>query len=456
MVSKDEAEVFRERVGPREVVRLAWPIVVSLLSYNVMTLADSVVVARLGTAPLAAVGLGAVAVHAVMAFGMGLISGVKVVTSHATGAGDRERAARAAWQAVWLSLGLGLVAAALVPAGWALLSVMGASAAVRELAWPYFAVRVGGALSLYLLNGLGGWFQGRGDTRTAMVSILVANAVNVVLDPVLVFGWGPAPALGVAGAAWATVIGQLAGVAVLAWRLFEPLRGVSWRVDRDVLARIWRLGNPIGLRYLLDVGSFVVLASLLARAGDAELAAHVLVIRVVLVSFLPGLGVAEAAAVLVGQAVGARRPDRARDAWRTATWMAVGLMAAGAVVMVVVPDLLLAPFGADAEVVAIGRRLLYVGAAFQVFDAVATVAMCSLSGAGDTRFAMFASVGSAWLVKAPLAVLFCGPLAMGAVGAWLALMIEIAVLAALLLWRVASGRWLGAPEPPLTGVPVPG
>ncbi len=182
MVSKDEAEVFRERVGPREVVRLAWPIVVSLLSYNVMTLADSVVVARLGTAPLAAVGLGAVAVHAVMAFGMGLISGVKVVTSHATGAGDRERAARAAWQAVWLSLGLGLVAAALVPAGWALLSVMGASAAVRELAWPYFAVRVGGALSLYLLNGLGGWFQGRGDTRTAMVSILVANAVNVVAN----------------------------------------------------------------------------------------------------------------------------------------------------------------------------------------------------------------------------------------------------------------------------------
>lgn len=429
-------------VGHGTLVRLSWPILVSMLSYTAMTVADSIFVGRMGTAPLAAIGLSAAVIHLPTSFGQGVLGGVRVLVARATGAEDPDRARAIAWQGLWLAAGMGVVVAALVPLGRPALGLLGASAEVLPLAASYFEIRTVAAPVVFVFGALSAFFQGRGDTRTPMVAAVLANGLNIALDPVLIFGLGPVPALGISGAALATVVGMSLGAAILVVAAAVELLRAFHPVEPELLADVWRIGAPKGVQYVLDVASWVLFAGLLAGSGDAHLAAHVLVVRIVMVSFLPGFAIGEAAGVLVGQCLGAGRPEQARVAHRLATGHALGVMGVAALVFAVVPDPLIAVFGAEAEVHAIARQVLLLAAAIQVFDAVATVALCVIGGAGDTRFAMVASVGAAWLVKVPVAVVLVRGMHLGAVGAWLGLAAEIAVLAVVATWRVRGSAWL--------------
>lgn len=442
MTALDNKRELPERIDHKAVISLAWPVVVSMLSYTAMGLVDTLFVGRLGTAPLAAVGLAAVAVHLLQAFPLGLMAGARVVVSQRHGAGDGDGARRGARLAIQVGLLLGGLVAALGSLGTPLLSAMGADGAVMHHAEGYLTMRMLGVPGLMLTWGVGAWYQGRGDTRTPMRATLVANALNVLLDPVFIFGLGPVPAMGVEGAALTTSLAFTLNGLMLATAAVRSLRGE--RPDRSDLATLWRLGSPIGTRYLLDVASFVLFAAVLARVGEAALAAHVVVIRVVSVSFLPGHAIGEAAGVLVGQAVGAGRPALARQAWRSAVTLALGVMGACSLVFLAVPELLLRPFGASAEVLLTGVALMRVAAAFQLGDAVAMVGLGVLNGAGDTRFTMRSSVACAWLVKLPVGVGLALGLGWGATGAWLGLTVEIMAVALLCAHRIRGARWLGA------------
>jgi MATE family multidrug resistance protein len=441
------------RVGIRHVFNLAWPITVSMLSYTVMGVVDTLFVGRLGTGPLAAVGLASVAAYLATAFPNGLMRGVKVNVAQRTGAGDHEAARRLGWQGVYLAASLGLLVASLASAGPELFQWMGASRAVGELASSYFGVRVLGAPLVLGMSALTAWFQGRGDTRTPMVANLLANGLNIVLDPIMIFGWGPVPAMGLPGAAAATVLAFGAGLAVLVWGFLPPMAGVPRAADRAMLGAIWRIGAPVGVHWSIEVGAWALFSSVLARTGEIQLAAHVMVIRIISVSFLPGHALSEAAGVLVGHAVGARRPEAARQAFRASAKLAMGLMFVMGLVFVAVPDALTAPFGATPEVAEVARGLLMVAATFQVFDALAMAAFGSLSGAGDTRFVMVAGILSAWLVKLPIGYAMALPMGMGAVGAWLGLTAEMVLLAGVGLWRVRGDRWLAAAFAPAEDAP---
>jgi MATE family multidrug resistance protein len=190
------------------------------------------------------------------------------------------------------------------------------------------------------------------------------------------------------------------------------------------------------------VAAFVLFAGMLARLGETELAAHVLVLRVISLSFLPGHAIGEASSVLVGQAVGGRRPDLARQAWSRGTLLALGVMTTLASIFALIPELVVAPFGPSPEVVELSIHLLWVGAAFQVFDAVAMVGLSTLNGAGDTRFAMWCSVLPSWLVKLPVGAGLALSAELGAVGAWLGLTAEIVVVSGLVVLRIRGDRWL--------------
>lgn len=429
-------------VGHRDVLGLSWPIMVSMLSYTVMTVADSIFVGQLGTPELAALGLSAALIHAAASFGHGLISGVRVAVARSWGARQQSLARRYAWQGVWLALGLGVLVATLAPFGRPAFVAMGASPQVAELAAAYYGIRTASAPVLFLFVALSAWFQGRGDTRTPMVASVLANVLNVALDPVLIFGLGPVPALGVHGAAWATVAGLAAGAALLAAVGARELTHRITRPSRALLRPIWAVGSPKGVQELLDVASFVVFSSLLAQAGDEHLAAHVIAVRILIVSFLPGFAISEASGVLVGQRLGAGRPEQARQAHRAATRIAVAFMVACGVVFFVAPDPLIAIFGAEDRVHALAVQVLLAVAAIQVFDALATVAHGSLSGAGDTRFVMGVTVIAAWAIKVPLAVLLVGHLELGVLGAWIAVAFEIGFHALLCSWRIRGDRWL--------------
>jgi len=444
-MSAHRSGVLPERIGVAAVFGLAWPIMVSMLSRTAMTTADTLYVGRLGTAHLAAIGLAGVAAWAGIAFGMGLLGGVNVTVSHRTGAGEHERANRVWWQGLYWA---GLISVIVVSLFWVgpwLFPLMGGSAEATELGSAWFRIRILGSPLTFATFALTAWFQGRGDTRTPMVATLVANLLNIAIDPLLIFGFGPVQALGIAGAAYATNIALAVGLSFLLWKSRRVVAGFS-APRTDDLSEIFRLGSPLAVWYTLDVLAFGLFVALLARVGEAELAAHVVVLRIISVSFLPGHAVGEAGGVLVGQSLGAKRPGSAREAWVSATKLGVGVMASFALIFLVVPDGLLWPFALEEEVSRVARKLLIVAAVFQVFDALAMVSLNALKGAGDTRFTMLVGVFSSWLVKLPLGIWLALPVGMGlgAVGAWLGLTADILFLAVVASWRILSGGWLRA------------
>ncbi len=441
-MSREENNLVLNSVGPRQVVDIAWPVMVSMLSYTAMSLVDTLYVGRLGTEALAAVGLAIPVMMLLVFFGQGVLRAVKVTVAQATGAEDHDTALSAAWQGTWMAIGLTLAVYLLIPVLPPLMTLMGAGLAVTDLAVAYGAVRMLGVPGRYGYQALSGWFQGRGDTRTPMVAMVLANVVNIVVDPILIFGWGPVPAMGVTGAALATNLGELVGVTFLVIRMLPLVRGVSSRPDRGILDRIWRLGVPLGVQGVTDVLAFTVFAGLLARVGDLHMAAHVIGIRIIMVSFLPGHALSEAAGVLVGQAVGANRPQAARDALRWSLVMGIAFMSLMGVVFWLTPGPLVDPFGVSPEVKAIVLDLLLLAAVFQVFDAVAMIGYGALSGAGDTKFVMRASIAVAWGINVPLAWLFTGPMGWGAPGAWAALTCEIIALSGVVWARTRGDAWL--------------
>ena len=429
-------------IGQRQVLHLAWPFMVSMLSQTAMTLADTLFVARLGTAPLAGIGLGSVASYVLLAAGFGLTGGVRVLVAQATGGQRTEQVRVLAWQALWITLALGLLGLLLVPLSAWVVALFGASGEVAAHATDYLWIRVAGSGPAVAMLALAAWFQGRGDTRTPMVANVLANLLNIALDPPFIFGSGPLPALGVAGAAVTTVVAQCVGTAILAAAAWPVLRRTSARPRLDLLRRMMQVGAPMALRGVLSVAGFAVFVALLARAGDAHLGAHVVVMRIVSVSFLPGHAIGEASGVLAGQALGAGRADLARQAFWAGTRLASLVMGAMALLFVALPRPLLAIFDPSPEVADIAVRLMLIGAAFQLFDAVAMVAQGVLNGVGDTRFTLLAGVGTMWLVNLPLGWLLGLHLGMGATGAWLALTAEIIVFAAVTLLRIRGSGWL--------------
>lgn len=454
-MSRVESKALPERIGATELLELAWPLIVSMLSYTLMAAVDAVFVARLGTVPLAAIGIAIPLLFLVRAYGLGVLQGVRVLTAQRTGAEDHAEARALGWQAVWMALALGVLAMSLIPVVPLLLAASGADPEVAGLAGAYVRVRLLAAPIDFVSFGMTCWFQGQGDTRTPMKANVTANVLNIPLDAVLIFGLGPVPALGIAGAAWATNLARVAGLVWLVWRTVPAVRGVSWRPSWDLVRRVVRLGHPLGVSDVLNVGAFTVFAGILAAAGEVHLAAHVVVIRIISISFLPGYALGNAAGVFVGQAVGANRPELAGQAIKSGLMLAVGVMVAFGVLFLAAPGPLLAIFSAAPEVAEVGRTVLAVAATFQLFDAVATVLWQALSGAGDTRFVMRVGVTASWL-KLPLAWALALPLGFGAPGAWCGFTLELVALAIVFAWRVRSGRWLliqqdGAPAPAPVG-----
>ena len=430
---------------------LAWPIMVSMLSYTLMSVADTLYVSRLGTDPLAAVGLAAVLVFFTQSFGAGLMSGVRILVAQATGSEQRALAARLGWQGLWIAAPLGVAMASLSLLPPALFGLLGATDSVAEFADQFFSIRVLGAPLVLTNLAMSAWFQGRGDTRTPMKAAITGNAFNIAIDPLLIFGLHGLPRMGVSGAALATVIAMSVQVAYLTVRIRPHLQGVHHRVDPALLGPLWTTGAPVGVRYALEMGSFVAFSSMITFVGPVELAAHIIVVRICSISFLPGHAIGEAAGVLVGQHIGANKRELALPVSWSATKLAVGIMVTWGVVFWFAPAHLVAPFNAEPEVTQVAIKILMVAAAFQLFDAVVMAVSGSLNGAGDTKWVMVVSLLCAWFIKIPFAYLFAFRGDLGAQGAWLGFTVELVVLSGLVLWRIRGKRWLEHAVLPSTG-----
>lgn len=437
MNTLDQRESLRWKQKPvPELVRLAWPLAVSMLSYSIMTLVSTLFVGRLGASALAGVGLGGVASFGLIGFGFGMLRAVKVVVSQATGAGRRSEIPAYVAAGVFLAVALGVLA---IGFGRWLCVVIPDFAATPEAgahAAHYLSLRNLGAPFALVAILLREARYGLGDSRTPLRSALAANLTNIALDAlfILVLRWG------VTGAGAATAVGHLVEASLL-WRASKDPGIAFARARKKHVFHLLRLGMPLGFQFLLEIGAFSVLVVMLGRLSDLDLAAHQIALQMTHISFLPALAVGEAASILVGQAVGAGEDGLVKGLARRALFVGAIYTGVCGILFWVFGTLIASTFTKDTAVIALAAKLLCVAALFQVFDAVNVVARSVLRGTGDVRFPAVVAVVTAWVCTPPLTWLLGYHFGLGALGGWLGLCLEI-VIGSVLLWvRVERASW---------------
>src|SRR5258706_3467248 len=386
----------------RELVRLAWPMTVSMVSYSVMTLVDTLLLGHIGRAQLAGVGLAGISSFVLVCFSFGLLQGDKVLVSQAIGAGRPEEGRAYLGGAISLALGIGVLTVALGQLLAVFIGHLAATEAAAEAARTYLRLRILGAPLVLVYAALREVRQAEGDSRTPMLATVAANIVNTSLAVFFIFVLKK----GVAGAACATLIahGVEAGIMVLSQRS----RGWGFsRMRRAHLVELLRVGVPTGLQFTLEVGAFATLTMMISLFSEVEMASHQIALQVIHFSFLPAVAMGEAAAVLAGQAVGAGRYELVNRVAR----MAVGICAVYAFVCTAAFALAAGPlvesFTPDHAVILQATTLLHIAAVFQLFDAANIVARCTLRGAGDVRDSAVAGGVTSWVCTPPLAWLLC-------------------------------------------------
>jgi len=425
----------------RELLRLAWPITISMLSFGVMTLVDTLFVSSLGTSALAGVGLAATSTFALYCFSFGLLRGTKTLVSQAMGAGRPGEVGAHLGAGLTAALLLGVVTIAMGQGVAMLLPYLAETEAAGLAARQYLEIRVGGAPVVLMFVALREHRYGLGDSRSPMMAGLAGNALNIVFNwwMVMVLGWG------VGGSALATLIGHSGELVVvaLAYRneSYGPLRAWWRSVALRDLRALWATGAPTGVQFLLEMGSFALLTIIISGIGEQELAAHQIAIQVIHFSFLPTVAFAEAGAVMAGQAVGANRDDLVPRIARTALLLSVTYSGLWTLAMPLFATDIAGFFTSEGVLAVTAVHLLYVAACFQIADGAATVARAVLRGAGDVVVPARMGVLCAWVFTPPMAWLLGSVLGYGAFGGWVGLLCEITLLAVLSWARLLYGPW---------------
>jgi putative MATE family efflux protein len=434
--------------GPvrRAIVLLAVPMVLEMGMESVFAVVDIFFVSRLGAAAVAAVGITEALISIIYTIAIGLGIGVTAIVARRTGEHDPDGAAEATLQAMVLGAALALLVGVIgVLKTDDLLRLLGAGPDVVATGRGYTAVLLGGNVSVLLLFLLNAAFRGAGDAAVAMRVLWIGNALNIVLDPLLIFGLGPVPALGVTGAAVATVTGRSVAVAMQLWILLAGssrirIRARHVRLELRVVMRLVRLSAAGTLQTFIGTASFILLVRILAGFGSEAVAGYTLALRIVLFALLPAWGLANAAATMVGQGLGAGDPDRAESSvWIAARMNLVFLGTVGLLFLFAAPAIIGA-FGGDAGTAAHAVRALRIVSCGFFFYALGMVFTQSFNGAGAPWTPTILNVFCFWLWEIPLAWLLSRT-ALGVDGAYLAVPIAFSTLAIASVILFRRGSW---------------
>ncbi len=436
------------RLELRQLFRLAAPLAAAQAGTQLMGLVDVAVLGRVGARELAGSGLANALFFAFSICGMGIVFGVDPLISQALGAGDRVRARRIMWQGIWLGLIVSAVLTALLLlVSWAI-PLIGAQPDLVEPARLYLLIRTTSIVPFLLFFVVRAYLQAQGITRPMVVSMVLANIFNLLADILLVFGgaavlpeWaGPLraiPAMGVAGAAIATVLCQFLQFAIVvqAARAVSVEGHVDHRWNGAEVMQAFRVGLPVALQMGAEIGVFALVGIMAARIGVLDLAAHQLVLGLASFTFTVALGVAAAGSVRVGRGVGARDQIATRISGHAAFVAGASFMAVSALAFALFPRPILRLVTDQENVILASIPLMLVAAVFQLSDGVQAVGAGVLRGAGDTKYAFLANVFGHWVVGFPIALVLGFKFEMGIVGLWWGLCVGLTVVAVLLFLR---------------------
>ena len=449
---------FREAIGGsdqnftegplgRAVVLLAIPMVVEMAMESIFAVTDIFFVSKLGAAPIAAVGLTESMLAIVYALAMGLGTAVTAVVSRRIGEKDPDAAAHAAAQGVIIgvlvAIVLGSLGSIFAPQ---LLALMGASPEVLAQGTGFARVMLGGEASVILLFLLNAAFRGAGDAAIAMRILLVSNAINIVLGPCLIFGVGPFPQLGVTGAAIATTIGRGIGALIAFVTLTRGTHRLAvgmrhFTPDGEQMRALLRLSGSATFQFIIGTASWIGLVRIISLFGSVQLAGYTVAIRLLVFALMPAWGLASAAATLVGQNLGAGKPERAEQSvWTACRYNLVFLTVIGVIFIAIAPTLT-GFFGHDVEVAHVaarGLRIMSIGFPCYAFG---MVVMQAFNGAGDTWTPTWLNFLIFWCWEIPLAWLLAEPLGWGATGGFAAIPVAFSTLAAVGAFLFRRGKW---------------
>ena len=431
----------------RAILLLAVPMVLEMVLESLFAVVDVAWVGRLGADAVATVGLTESMLSLVFSVGMGLSLSTTAMVARRIGEKDPEGAAVSAVQAIflglWVSLAIGVPCLIFAPN---LLRLMGATPQIVAIGSGYTRICLGGScvvLLLFLNNAI---FRGAGDAAIAMRLLWVSNIINLILDPCLIFGLGPFPKLGVTGAALATFTGRSIGVGYQFYRLLkgtERIRilGRQVRVHLDVLWRLIRVSLTGILQFAIAHTSWIGLVRIVSTFGAAAVAGYTIAIRIVIFVILPSWGLSNAAATLVGQNLGAGKPDRAEAAvWRTGLYNVIFLGLVG-VFFIILAEPIIRLFITDPAVVPLGAACLRIVSYGNLGYAYFMVMIQAFNGAGDTITPTIVNFFGFWLLEIPLAYLLAKPLGMKSNGVFASIAIAESAMAAASAILFRQGKW---------------
>ncbi|KXK01510.1 MAG: MATE efflux family protein [Acidobacteria bacterium OLB17] len=426
---------------------LAVPMIVEMFAESLFAIVDIFFVAHIGADAVAVVGITESMMFLVYSVAIGIAVGATATVARRFGEGDLDGAARTATHAMYLGLAastvlgvIGLIFAA------DFLRLMGAEESVVATGTTFTQIMLGGdmvVLALFLLNAI---FRGAGDAAIAMRVLWLANILNIILGPCFILGLGPFPELGVTGAAVGTVIGRFCGALYAAYCLFFgdrriKIRAEHWRVDRSLLWRLVKVSAPAVLQFFVQTASWIGLVRVVTGFGTTAVAGYQIGIRMVMFALLPSIGLANAAATLVGQNLGAGKPDRAEEAVWKAVFYNVIVQTAIGIIFVIFAGSIASVFTTEPEVHAYATDALRVIAYGFFFYAVGMVLETAFNGAGDTMTPTYIALGVFWLFEIPLAYFLAYYLELGAHGAFWAITIAFSVLAVVSAAIFKRGKW---------------
>jgi putative MATE family efflux protein len=431
----------------KAIFMLSIPMIVEMSMESLFALVDALYVSRLGVDALATVSLTESVLTIIYSIAIGLSMGATAMVARRVGEQNVEEATRSGVQAIYLGLVLSVIIsiAGLFFAN-DILRLMGASQSVIDTGSGYTRWMLGGNITIMMIFLINGIFRGAGNASIAMRVLLISNGLNIVLDPIFIFGFGPVPAMGVEGAAIATNIGR--GIGVL-YQLYYLANGKSLlkvakrhlMLSADIIWRLVKVSAGGTGQFLIASASWVFLVYIIAKFGSTALAGYTVAIRIIIFALMPAWGMSNAAATLVGQNLGAGQPDRAeKSAWRAAFLNMVFLVFVS-ILFFTTAGFLLGLFTDDAAVLKYGTQCLQIVSLGYVFYGYGMVLSQSFNGAGDTRTPTILNFFGFWLFQIPLAYFLAISLEWGPTGAFAAISIAESCLAVACIIIFRRGKW---------------
>jgi putative MATE family efflux protein len=431
----------------KAIFMLAIPMILEMLMESIFALVDIIYVSQVSVNAVATVGLTESVLTLVYAVAIGLSMAATAVVARRIGEKNRTGANQTAVQVIFLGIFLSIgisVVGILYPKE--ILQLMGGETSLIEEGYGYTKVLLGGNVTVMLLFLINAIFRGAGNASIAMWTLILSNGLNIILDPIFIFGLGPIPAYGVEGAAIATTIGR--GTAVIA-QIFILFYGAGKIkiVFKDLVLRVAVMVNLIKVslggigQFLIGTSSWVFLMRIMSEFGSEVLAGYTIAIRIMMFTMMPAWGLSNAAATLVGQNLGAKQPERAEESvWKTAKYSTY-FMGIVSVIYLVFASTFLGWFTDNPEVIKNGSLCLQIIAAGYIFYGYGMVVIQSFNGAGDTKTPTYINFVCFWLFQLPFAYLFAIYLDFGPIGVFSAITLAEILIAIIGVFLFKKGKW---------------